>query len=77
MGYSLLDAAEITGTKPSTIFRAVLSGRLPFERDEEGSYIFDSDELEKVFSRQRRIEPAPLARVMIDPAHQAGVVAGS
>lgn len=65
MGLSLRDAAEHTGTRPSTILRAVLSGRLVFDRDEEGSYLFDPDELERVFAPGRKVEPVPLAQVRI------------
>ena len=68
MGLSLLDAAEIARIKPSTIFRAILSGRLPFERDDEGSYVFDPAELEKVFSPRRQVDPVPLAQVRVVPA---------
>lgn len=68
MGLSLRDAAEHTGTRPSTILRAVLSGRLSYDRDHEGSYIFDPDELETVFSPGRRVEPVPLAQVRTVPA---------
>ena len=67
MGLSLLDAAEVARIKPSTIFRAILSGRLAFERDEDGSYVFDPEELEKVFSPDRRVDPVPLAQVRIVP----------
>ena len=62
MGVSLREAARRSGVRPSTIFRAILSSRLRYARDEEGSYIFDEDELEKVFSRDRVIERAPMAR---------------
>jgi len=63
MGLSLLDAAETARIKPSTIFRAILSGRLPFERDDDGAYVFDPEELEKVFSPGRQVHPVPLAHV--------------
>ena len=65
MGLSLLDAAEIARIKPSTIFRAILSGRLLFERDDDGSYVFDPDELQRVFSPRRQVEPVPLAQVRV------------
>jgi len=68
MGLSLRDAAEHTGTRPSTILRAVLSGRLSHERDSEGSYVFDPGELEAVFAPGRRVEPVPLAQIRIVPA---------
>lgn len=64
MGLSLSDAAKETGARPSTIFRAILSGRLGYERDEQGSYIFDPEELQKVFPRGRMVAPAPLARAI-------------
>ena len=68
MGLSLLDAAEIARIKPSTIFRAILSGRLAFERDDDGSYVFDPEELERVFSPGRQVDPVPLAQVRVVPA---------
>jgi len=58
---SLVDAAQITGTRPSTIFRAILSGHLAYNRSQEGSYEFERAELERVFSPGRRVMPAPLA----------------
>lgn len=57
---TLFDAAQITGTKPSTIFRAILSGHLSFTRDMEGSYKFEREEVERVFSPARRVKPAPI-----------------
>jgi hypothetical protein len=68
MGLSLRDAADHTGTRPSTILRAVLSGRLSYDRDSEGSYLFDPEELETVFAPARRIEPVPLTQMRIVPA---------
>ena len=65
MGLSLLDAAETARIKPSTIFRAILSGRLPFERDDDGSYVFDPEELQRVFSPGRQVDPVPLAQVRV------------
>jgi len=73
MRLSFHDAAARTGARPSTIFRAILSGRLGCERDDQGSYLFDQEELEKVFPRARRVAPAPLARAFRDlPAFTAG-----
>jgi len=67
MALSLREAAEHTGTKPSTILRAILSGRLPFDRDDEGSYAFDRDALDKVFSAERRVDASriPLAQLRV------------
>jgi hypothetical protein len=64
---SLREAALRTGTKPSTIFRAILSGRLSFGRDDDGSYAFSAEELERVFSAERRVDPAriPLAQLRV------------
>lgn len=62
---SLRAAAEHTGTKPSTILRAILSGRLSFTRDEEGAYEFNHHELERVFAPDRRVGPVPLAQLRV------------
>lgn len=65
MALSLRAAAEHTGTKPSTILRAILSGRLSFSRDGEGAYEFNHDELERVFAPDRRVDPVPLAQLRV------------
>ncbi|MBL8908826.1 MAG: hypothetical protein JNM20_19300 [Rhizobiales bacterium] len=67
---TLRGAAQHTGTKPSTILRAILSGKLGFSRDSDGAYEFDPDELERVFAPDRRADHVPLAqlRVIAHPA---------
>jgi len=67
MALSLRAAAEHTGTKPSTILRAILSGRLSVEKDGEGAYRLDPDELDRLFSDDRKVDPSgvPLARLMV------------
>lgn len=67
MTFSLRAAAQHTGTKPSTIIRAILSGRLSVERDGEGTYRLDPEELERLFSADRKVDPAgvPLARLRV------------
>ena len=67
MALSLRAAAQHTGTKPSTILRAIRSGRLSVERDGEGAYRLDPEELERLFSADRKVEPGavPLARLRV------------
>ena len=65
MALSLRAAAQHTGTKPSTILRAILSGRLAFTRDGEGAYEFMHDELERVFAPERRVDPVPLSQLRV------------
>lgn len=45
---TLLEAAEYTGTRPSTILRAMLSGYLQYSRDQAGSFEFERDQLESL-----------------------------
>jgi hypothetical protein len=71
MALSLRAAAQHTGTKPSTILRAILSGRLSFSRDDEGAYEFNPDELQRVFAPDRRVEPVSLAQVRVISAAEA------
>jgi hypothetical protein len=80
MALSLRAAAEHTGTRPSTILRAILSGRLSVERDEEGAYRLDPEELELLFSADRKVEPGavPLARLrVVPPASDAAKAGGA
>ena len=67
MAFSLRAAALHTGTKPSTIIRAILSGHLTIERDGEGAYRLDPEELERLFSAERKVDPGgvPLARLRV------------
>lgn len=67
MALSLRAAAQHTGTKPSTILRAILSGRLSVEKDGEGTYRLDPDELDRLFSVDRKVDPSgvPLARLRV------------
>ncbi len=70
MALSLRAAAQHTGAKPSTILRAILSGKLSVDRDGEGAYRLDPDELERLFSADRKVDPSqvPLARLRVVPA---------
>ena len=57
MTFSLIKAAEESGKSKSTIHRAIKSGKLSAERNEDGSYSIDPSELARVFPAVRSGTP--------------------
>jgi excisionase family DNA binding protein len=62
---SLREAAEQTGVSKSTIFRAIKSGRMSAQRDDDGNFLIDPAELFRVYPPK-----APDSDVALDVAEQ-------
>ena len=57
MKLSLIKAAEVSGKSKSTINRAIKSGKLSAQRNEDGSYNIDPSELERAFPKSNHGTP--------------------
>lgn len=57
MKYSLTKAASATGKGKSTIHRAIKSGKLSAEKQEDGSYLIDPAELHRVYP-MKEVKPS-------------------
>src|SRR4051794_8101403 len=58
MQVGLTQAAKLTGKDPSTITRAVNSGKLSATHDADGARMFDIAELERVYGKLRSPDDA-------------------
>jgi excisionase family DNA binding protein len=56
---SLREAAEQTGVSKSTIFRAIKSGRMSAQRDDDGNFLIDPAELFRVYPPKPTDDVAP------------------
>ena len=60
MKFSANQAAEKTGKHVTTIIRAIKSGKLSADKNEDGSYSIDTSELFRVYSEKDSAAPAML-----------------
>jgi len=58
MKFSLVKAAQVSGKSKSTINRAIKSGKLSAQRNEDGSYDIDPSELARAFPAKHSGTPA-------------------
>lgn len=58
MKLSLIKAAEVSGKSKSTINRAIKSGKLSAQRNEDGSYGIDPSELARAFPEKHHGTPS-------------------
>lgn len=61
-GLTTQQAAELTGKNRSTIWRACKSGRLSATKSDDGDYLIDPAELERVYGTLRGVQPPDALR---------------
>jgi hypothetical protein len=63
MAYNLITAAVATGVHRTTLLRAIKSGKISAERDEQGAWVIQPAELHRVFA------PLPQVPAVTEPVH--------